>query len=63
MIHQKDMGVSKNRGGPPKSSILIGFSIVNHPFWCIPIFGNAHILLYFVVWTSYPTATHLHGVG
>ena len=27
------MGVSKNRGGPPKSSILIGFSTVNHPFW------------------------------
>ena len=27
-----DMGVSKNRG-TPKSSILIGFSIINHPFW------------------------------
>ena len=27
------MGVSKNMGGPPKSSILIGFSIINHPFW------------------------------
>ena len=26
------MGVSKNGGGPPKSSILIGFSIINHPF-------------------------------
>ena len=25
-------GVSKNRG-TPKSSILIGFSIINHPFW------------------------------
>ena len=23
---------------PPKSSILIGFSIINHPFWCIHIF-------------------------
>ncbi len=22
------MGVSENRGGPPKSSILIGFSII-----------------------------------
>ena len=30
------MGVSKNRGAP-KSSILIGFSIANHPFWGIPI--------------------------
>ena len=27
----KQMGVSKNYG-TPKSSILIGFSIVNHPF-------------------------------
>ena len=36
------MGVSKNRG-TPKSSILIGFSIINHPFWGIPIFGNTHI--------------------
>ena len=31
------MGVSKNRG-TPKSSILIGFSIINHPFWGTPIF-------------------------
>ena len=30
-------------GFPPKSSILIGFSIINHPFWGIPIFGNTHI--------------------
>ena len=36
------MGVSENRD-TPKSSILIGFSIVNHPFWGIPIFGNTHI--------------------
>jgi len=28
MLH---MGVSEN-GGTPKSSILIGFSIINHPF-------------------------------
>ncbi len=37
------MGVSKNNG-TPKSSILIGFSIINHPFWGTPIFGNTHIL-------------------
>ena len=37
-----DMGVSKNNG-TPKSSILIGFSIINHPFWGTPIFGNIHI--------------------
>ena len=35
------MAVSKNRG-TPKSSILIGFSIINHPFWGT-ILGNPHI--------------------
>ena len=37
--------VSKNNG-TPKSSILIdliGFSIINHPFWGTHIFGNTHI--------------------
>ena len=29
---------------PPKSSILIGFSIINHPFGDTPIFGNTHVL-------------------
>ena len=38
------IGVSKNRG-TPKSSILIGFSIINHPFWGTPIFGNTHIII------------------
>ena len=42
VAHQRHMGVSKNRG-TPKSSILIGFSIINHPFWGTPIFGNIHI--------------------
>ena len=37
-----DVDVSKNRG-IPKSSILIGFSIINHPFWGTPIFGNTHV--------------------
>ena len=37
-----DMDVSKNTG-TPKSFILIGFSIINHPFWGTPIFGNTHI--------------------
>ena len=31
------MDVSENNG-TPKSSILIGFSIINHPFWGTPIF-------------------------
>ena len=36
--------VSEN-SGTPKSSILIGISIINHPFWGIPIFGNTQIEL------------------
>ena len=35
-------GVSKNRG-TSKSYILIGLSLINHPFWGRPIFGNTHI--------------------
>ena len=37
-----DMDVSEN-SGTPKSSILIGFSIINHPFWGTPIYGNTHM--------------------
>ena len=40
--HLAHLGVSKNCG-TPKSSILIGFSIINHPFWGTPIFGNTHL--------------------
>ena len=36
------MGVSENRG-TPKSSILIGISIINHQFWGTTIFGSTHI--------------------
>ena len=36
------MDVSEN-SGTPKSSILVGFSIINHPFWGTPIFGNTHM--------------------
>ena len=42
VMHQQHMGVSKT-SGTTKSSILIGFSIINHPFWGTPIFGNTHI--------------------
>ena len=36
------MDVSKNNG-TPKSSILIGFSIINHPFWGVfPRFLEGH---------------------
>ena len=38
---QEDLDVSEN-SGTPKSSILIGFSIINHPFWGTPILGNTH---------------------
>ena len=39
-----DLGVSKKKSGTPKSSILIWFSIINHPFWGTPIFGNTHFI-------------------
>ena len=35
--------VSEN-SGTPKSSILIGFSIINHPFWGTTIFGNTYVI-------------------
>ena len=38
----RHVGVSEN-SGTPKSSVLIGFSIINHPFWGTPIFGNTHV--------------------
>ena len=40
--HHEHMGVSWN-GGTPKSSILVGFSHINHPFLDTPIYGNPHI--------------------
>ena len=43
MFSIKTSDVSKNRG-TPKSSILIRFSIINHPFWGTTIFGNTHIV-------------------
>ena len=40
--HGKEMDVSENNG-TPKSSILKGLSIINHPFWGTPIFGNTQM--------------------
>ena len=37
------MDLSEN-SGTPKSSILTGFSIINHPFWGTPIFGNTRMV-------------------
>ena len=53
------IGVSEN-SGTLKSSILIGFSIINHPIWGTPIFGNTHIQVSSCVWkvtyeTSHPS--------
>ena len=44
-----DLGVSKNYG-IPKSSILIRFSTINHPFWGTPIFGNTQIYFWYCWW-------------
>ena len=38
-----DVDVSEN-SGTPKSSILIGISIINHPFWGTPVFGNTQMI-------------------
>ena len=46
------MGVSKNRG-TPKSSILIGFSIINQPFWGTTIFGNTHISIHTHIYSPF----------
>ncbi len=46
------MDVSKNRVGPPKSSILIGFSLINHPFE-VPLFLETPI------WSSVGSVCHL----
>ena len=32
---------------PPKSSMLIGFSFISHPFWGTPILGNPHVHVLF----------------
>ena len=39
----QNMDVSEN-SGTPESSILIGFSIMNHPFGGTTIFGNIHMV-------------------
>ena len=42
---ERYVGVSKNNG-TPKSSSLIGFSIINHPFWGIPLFLETPMYLF-----------------
>ena len=49
------MGVSKN-SGTPKSSILIGFSIIfTIHFGVPPIFGHTHIYIYIHIFTRIHT--------
>ena len=62
MNHLYKMSVSKNNG-TLKSSLLIGFSIINHPFWGTPIFGNTQMmsvvwLMAFTVWWTHHAAVH-----
>ena len=51
-VNPLKMGVSESNG-TPKSSILIGFSIINHPFWGTSIFGNTQIDGFYHPWNSY----------
>ncbi len=58
------MGVSKNRG-TPKSWILIGFSIIYHPFWGTPIFGIyiiIYIYIYICIHVYIATETDTHAL-
>ena len=44
--------------GVPKSSILMGFSTINQPFWGNPISGNPHIsasIFHLRFWLSWST--------
>ena len=42
-VDGSDVAVSENRGTPKSSILIVGFSIINHPFWGTTIFGNTHI--------------------
>ena len=41
VVESEKLGVSKDNG----SSILIGFSIINHPFWGTTILGNSQLMV------------------
>ena len=45
-LYQISYMVFSKNSGTPKSSILIGFSFINHPFWGTPIFGNTHMQIW-----------------
>ena len=58
----KYLGVSKN-SGTPISSILIGFSIMNHPFWGTTIFGNIQVFQDWFDWFLRPSTTFATGAA
>ena len=42
----KKLGASEKSGfSPPNHPFLVGFSILNHPFWGTTIFGNTQLYL------------------
>jgi len=46
---------------PPNHPFLIGFSIINHPFWGTPIFGNTHIqIVPWILWVLTKTKKHIN---
>ena len=45
-VHGIGVPMTDSHGNDCISSILIGFSIVDHPFWGTPSFGNTHIYLH-----------------
>ena len=40
---KNNVEISWNRGTPQSSFILIGHTLISHPFWGSPISGNRHI--------------------
>ena len=55
------MDVSEN-SGTPKSSILIGFSIINHPFWGTPILETPKYLLWSCNNLDVTGCAHTYGI-
>ena len=51
--------VSEN-SGTPKPSILVGFSIINHPFWGTPIFWKHPYSLIYIYMMIYLEAYDFH---
>ena len=49
------MWVFPKIGVPPNHPFLIGFSIINHPFWGTPIFENTYVyVLYLFIHLLFP---------